>query len=871
MSAPTDPTDQHDPDRNHVTERSTLDAALALHAAGLCVIPAATDGTKAPGTGRWRDYMTTRPDEDQLRAWFAHGHPGIGIVAGAVSGGLVALDVEGRAVAEGVFTRYVELADNSGLGDVLRRVMGGYTERTASGGLHLLWRVDDGQGVENMKLARRPSTEEELAAFKAEQQASIDIEPDEQTRAKRQSKLDKTDADDRPQVLIETKSEGGFLVVAPSRGPVHPTGQPWTLQAGGPDSIVTLERETSDALLELARMLDVMPRREAPSAFSQPASTRPADGGTSPGDDYEARVDWSDILTPHGWTELFHTGQTRYWRRPGKRMGISATTGHASDRDRLYVFTTSTEFDSETPYTKFGAYALLEHGGDHKAAAKALKAAGYGQPTPEPPRHLSVVGGQFSQPGQAAAADGTAALAVDEPAPVTALDTYSRTDDGNALRLVDSHGHEVRHCPQRGWLVWDGHRWTWDDRGKIRELARGIARGLPDEAKEDASHKARTLSARGLESMVKVAQTDPRIVTPLAELDANPWQLNTPAGVVDLRTGELGDPDPTALHTRSTLVAPDFEAPADRWHQFLDDTFGGDQDLITYVQRLLGLSLVGTVLEQILPFAFGDGANGKSTLADTVMRLVGIGETGYAISAPSEMLLASSANSHPTEIARLAGARFVVASELDDGQRFAEARIKMLTGRDVITGRFMRQDFFSFTPTHTLWLLGNHQPQVRTGGPAFWRRLRLVPFLHTVPEERRDAHLEEKLVDGEGPAILAWLIRGAASYMDDGLTTPESVRVATATYAQDQDTVARFVSDMCTTGDPAVQGMTTVVAKIRTAYENWCRSEGEEPVSAKKLTGELNRKFGVSAKRDSRARYYAGIRLNVSFDDEGAE
>ncbi|WP_051060808.1 phage/plasmid primase, P4 family, partial [Nocardiopsis gilva] len=819
MSGPTDPQPhQHDPDRTHVPH--TLNAALALHAAGLCVIPAASDGTKAPGTGRWRDYMTARPGEDRVRAWFAHGHPGVGIVAGAVSGGLVALDVEGRAVDEGIFAQYVELADNSGLGDALRQVMGGYTESTASGGLHLLWRVDDGQGVANTKLASRPSTAEELAE----------------------------NPNQRTQVLIETKSEGGFLVVAPSHGPVHPNGGRWTLQSGGPDTIAVLNREHSDALLELARMLDETP---PPAAMPQTATPSSTGGGTSPGDDYEARTDWSDILTPHGWTELWTSGRTRYWRRPGKRMGVSATTGRAEDRDRLYVFTTSAEFASETPYTKFGAYALLEHGGDYRAAARALKQAGYGKPAPDPSRpRLTLVGGtRFSQPGTAPI-EGTAALSVDEPAPSAGPDTYTRTDDGNALRLVDEHAHQVRHCPQRGWLVWDGHRWTWDDRGRVRELARAIARSLPDEAKEDAGHKARSLSARGLEAMVKVAQTDPRIVTPLAELDGDPWQLNTPSGVVDLRTGTLGAPDPAALHTRSTLVAPDFDAPAERWGQFLTDTFGGDPTLIAYVQRLLGLSLIGTVVEQLLPFAFGDGANGKSTLADTVMRLVGIGETGYAISAPSEMLLASSANSHPTEIARLAGARLVVASELDDGQRFAEARIKMLTGRDVITGRFMRQDFFSFTPTHTLWLLGNHQPQVRTGGPAFWRRLRLVPFLHTVPEDRRDPHLEEKLVDGEGPAILAWLIRGAADYLAQGLPTPESVRLATRSYEQDQDTVARFLTDMCTLGDPSQQHMSIVGGKLRAAYEAWCRSEGEEPVSAKKFTTELKR-HGVTTKRSA--------------------
>src|SRR5699024_8234557 len=216
------------------------------------------DGTKSPGTGRWRDYMRERPTEEQLHGWFSHGHPGVGIVAGTVSGGIVALDIEARAVEENVFAKYVELADNSGLGDILRQVMAGYTETTASGGLHLLWRIDDGQGVGNLKLASRPSTTEELAE-----------RPGQTT-----------------QVLIETKSAGGFLVVAPSSGPVHPNGQAWTLQTGGPNSIVTLDRETSDALLELARMCDAMPVVETPSAFNQPTtSTRTDDGSLSPGDD----------------------------------------------------------------------------------------------------------------------------------------------------------------------------------------------------------------------------------------------------------------------------------------------------------------------------------------------------------------------------------------------------------------------------------------------------------------------------------------------------------------------------------------------------------------------------------------------------------
>ncbi|MBQ0947680.1 phage/plasmid primase, P4 family [Streptomyces sp. RK76] len=818
----------------------TLTTALAWHTAGASVVRVATDGTKRPA-GNWKDAQTVRATPEQLHAWFADGHPGVGLVLGEVSSHLEMLEFEGRAVTEGVAREFGEICEASGLGPLWDMIKRGYCERTPSGGYHLIYSVLGGPVLPNTKLASRPSTAEELAAApKAKQQ-----------------------------VLIETRGEGGFVVVAPSHGPVHATGQPWELLAGGPSTIAEISVGERDALFAIARMLDQTPAapEPTPAAPADEASafltgTRPTpDGGLSPLDDFEQRTSWADILKPHGWQLLFTSGHTSYWRRPGKDTpGVSATTGRDPQRDRLYVFTSSSDFTPEVPYTKPGAYALLEHGGNHSNAARELRRRGYGQ-APERTRHLtSVPAATPTTP----TVDGTAALAVNEPTPEPGQEMYTRTDDGNALRLVDRHAHEIRYCPQRGWLNWDGHRWTWDERGHIAELARDIARSLP-EGEGDLQHKARSLSARGLESMVKVARTDPRVVAPLATLDAKPWQLNTPAGVVDLRTGQISAPAPEQLHTRSTSVAPDFEADAPRFRAFLNDTFASDPDLITYVQRLLGLSLIGEVREQILPFAFGEGANGKSTLADTVMRLAGIGETGYAISAPSEMLLASSANSHPTEIARLAGARLVVASELDDGQRFAEARIKMLTGRDIITGRFMRQDFFSFAPTHTLWLLGNHRPAVRTGGPAFWRRLRLVPFLHTVPEHLRDTGLEEHLVDHEGPAILAWLIRGAADYASHGLPTPAAVQQATDEYQGEQDTIARFVADMCVLGLPGTAGMQTPSGALRGAYETWCQQEGEEqPVSAKKFAAVLQKPpYNVRADRNSRFRFFDGIALRT--------
>lgn len=845
---------------------NVLDAALAFRTAGISVVPAAIDGSKKP-LGFWKRYQSEHMTETELRGWFGGGHPGIGVITGSVSGELEMLELEGRAVAEGILAQLAEFLVAVGLDGVWRRITAGYMEQTPSGGIHILYRVSDGTARPNTKLACRPSTAAELEAWKAAQLAEIETEPDPKVKANRRKALDAvTEGHQVPQVLIETRGEGGFVVVAPSHGSTHPSGKPWRLLAGGPSSIATITAAERDALHRIAAEFDQMRPTEAEQEelpFTQPERGGRPEGGVSPGDDYEQRVDWADILVPHGWTLVHTRGRTRYWRRPGKRLGISATTGHADDRDRLFVFSTSTPFEAEVPYTKFGAYALLEHGGDHAAAAKALAAEGYGRPAPEPPRKAAA----------ARREDGVAVATVAEP------ETYSLTDDGNALRLVDAHCDVIRYCPQRGsWLVWTGHLWKPDAAGAVQEYARHIARTLPAEDAEQRRHRRASLSARGIAAALQLARSDPRIVAHADQLDADPYALNTPGGVVDLRTGAIAPPDPAALHTRTTRVAPDFERPPERWLHFLSRTFAGDPDLIVYIQRLYGVSLVGAVLEQILPFCWGEGANGKTTMLGTFQRLLGIGDDGYAISVSSDLLLATSYQGHPTELAQLSGARLVVTSELEDGQRFAEARVKMLTGRDPINARFMRADPFTFRPTHTLWMLANHQPAVRAGGPALWRRIKLIPFLHVVPPEERDPHLEDTLVDKEGPSILAWAIHGAADYFGQGIAEPESVRAATAAYAKDQDNIGRFVEEMCETGNPAMLHMVVKVGAFRAAYEAWCRGEGEQPASPKALGTALQRRFGVVAERSRTARFYRGIRLKDASPegedasrDEGAE
>jgi putative DNA primase/helicase len=436
---------------------------------------------------------------------------------------------------------------------------------------------------------------------------------------------------------------------------------------------------------------------------------------------------------------------------------------------------------------------------------------------------------------------------------------FEATDDGNALRLVDRHGDGIMFCPERGrWLRWVGAWWHWDVEGVLREHVRELARELPEDSKDEQRHRRLSLSAAGVSATLRMAQTDRDVVVNLAQLDADPHLLNTPAGVVDLRSGTVRVQRPEDLVTKRTNIGIS-EQPTPRWSRFLAETFD-DDELAGYVQRLLGHSLVGAVTEHVLPFAHGAGANGKSVLMDVTQRVLGLGEDGYSISAPADFLMAKASTVHPTEIARLRGARLVVCQEINPGQSFDEAKVKALTGGDALAGRFMRQDYFSFAPTHHLWLVGNHLPEVREGGPAFWRRVRLIEFRHVVPEDRRDPHLAERLVDEEGGGILRWLVDGAAASIDKGIAPPDSVLAATAAYRVDEDIVAAYVTDRCVLGPPRQQGYTVKVPALRQDFETWCRRNGYEPVSSKALTQRLQHR-GVETDRSRSVRIYRGIRM----------
>lgn len=318
------------------------ETAWAAHAAGLCVVPPMEDGSKRPD-GSWKQYQTVRPSRVQMSHWYGD-HSGVGLICGAVSGGLEMLEFEGRACREGVSTAFLARAKAVGLDELVARVRTGYQERTPSGGIHLLYRCATPLG--NTKLARRPASDAELIA----------------------------DPRDKVRVLIETRGEGGFTIIAPSGGPVHPDGGDWRLEGGSVETIATITDDERDELFRLARSFDQMPEE---AAWTPPPRLHVVGDDDRPGAWYNDRPDvverTLDVLTRHGWTYVRGAGQTLYLRRPGKGSGISATLNHPGGKaGRLINFSSSAEFSTEHSVDPFGVLVQLDYGGDFAAAGRAI-------------------------------------------------------------------------------------------------------------------------------------------------------------------------------------------------------------------------------------------------------------------------------------------------------------------------------------------------------------------------------------------------------------------------------------------------------------------------------------------------------------------
>lgn len=363
-------------------------AAAELHAAGFCVLPIKADGSKAPAVS-WMQHKVNRTTPDQHDTWFNGDHPrGIAVVYGAVSGGTELIEFEGLAIREGLLEEVTEIMDGSGLGEPWAAILNGWVTESPSGGRHYRVRPEGGTVPPNRKLASRLAT------------------PEEYTDEERQRVAERPGAK-IVRVLIETRGEGGYGLVEPSGGSVHTSGRPYVRLTGAPENVPVLDADIVDSIRSVCQMVCRLPKAETAKTAPRQAQPRP-DGSLRPGDDYEVRADWDEILRGT-FRPLVTRGSTTYWGWADGVGGVKATTGR-DEHDRLFVFATGSPFLAEVPYTKFGAYALLEHRGDHRAAARALAHAGYGN------RHLSPVGAS-PRPAEAAAAPGLSSPPDVEPLP----------------------------------------------------------------------------------------------------------------------------------------------------------------------------------------------------------------------------------------------------------------------------------------------------------------------------------------------------------------------------------------------------------------------------------------------------------------------
>jgi putative DNA primase/helicase len=801
------------PPLGEVLMPTVAEVARTWQAAGVSVIPVLDNQSKRPAV-RWSPYQAAAPSLGEVDTWWANGREyGLALICGAVSGNLEMTEVEGRAMTSDALGEIINRMDELGVGHVWDLLYGpeGFTEMSPSGGIHFLYRVSDHEVPGNTKIA---SDREGLCR-------------------------------------AETRGHGGYVITAPTTGICHPSGEPWTLREGQYGTLPTISWEERTKFHEALRLVLDESAPTAPSteislvsASSVPGQSLalsagvPAGSSLSPGDDFENRTDWSEILEPHGW-QLEHRGPgiERHWTRPGKerRDGASATTGHADDRDRFYVFSTSTQFQSETPYTKFAAFTLLNFGGDYSAAASSLALRGFGD------RRLPVV--------------------LDELPGVVAIDgeSYSLDDMGNGQLLADQVRHSYRWVTEeRRWYAWDRRRWSPETTdGIVREWRTATDRLLVG-AQDTASLKfakgsrniSRTTAAINMSKAFGLSHS-------ASEFNPDRHLLNVGNGILDMKTGDLSPH--SAEHLMTRLFGADYE-PTAACPQFEDFMAKAVPDLAmrSYVQRALGYTLMGDSDQRALFLIFGPSGTGKSTLMEAMREVFG----DYGTTAQAGTFRAPKNDKAPTnDLHELRGKRFVSTSETAEGANFDEDLLKRLSGRDRVRSRALYQESQEWVPECTIWVATNNPPKFNSDDNAIWRRTKLIPFTTVFQGDGEVYDFARKVLVPEASGILNWLLVGLLDFLADGLGEPEEIVTLAKEQRAESDSVARFVADELADGNLMLGEDQLVRAnELLARYTEWSRHSGERPLGSRRFGNRLASNFPdlVRQKRDGHV-YWAGV------------
>ncbi|HDR7391248.1 TPA: DNA primase [Bacillus toyonensis] len=443
---------------------------------------------------------------------------------------------------------------------------------------------------------------------------------------------------------------------------------------------------------------------------------------------------------------------------------------------------------------------------------------------------------------------------------------FHLTELGNAERIAYYHGENVRYCNELEWLIWNGKHWHEDSKRQIEAITAKTLRAIYGEAKatedkyqskllHDWAKKCERRSIR-INSILDVR---PMVSVKKKELDSHNFLFNCDNGVIDLKTGELLPHDRDLLLTKLSPIKYDKNADCPNWKAFMESIFKTpagkpDYELIKYLQKAIGYSLTGVTKEQVMFFLFGNGRNGKSTFINIIQDLLG----DYGRQTNSDTFLKKRNDSGiNNDVARLDGARFVSAVESEEGQQLSEALVKQITGGEKMSARFLRQEYFEFTPEFKVFFTTNHKPIVKGSDEGIWRRIMLIPFTVTIPKDKIDYDLPDKLAK-EMPGVLRWAVEGCMKWQTEGLRAPEAVKAATAEYREDMDILAPFIEENCTVNS-------SVRIEAKSLYENytkWCYQNNELELKNRAFYRQLEIRGFKKEKGTGNKNFILGITLN---------
>ena len=799
--------------------------ALPWFNGGCAVIPIRPGGRKAPFF-EWEGYMQVRPSLDDVRLWFEGQYPqaGVAVICGRVSGNLELVELEGRSADGDSLTRIkaeCKLREVEGIWDSFNAH--GYAEWSPSGGIHILYRVPDHDIPGNTKLAMREAKPEELT----EQERELLTENPRR-------KFWRT--------LAETRGERGYVVVAPTGGHCHKSGEPWSTIAGqqGVFQEITWSQRTQ-IHAAIAAALDERP--PTPEPTYRPLVLRTSGDEYRPGDEFNERESWEgQWFTGEGWRISHRSNDETFWVRPGKdaRDGHSASTGYRGENDCLYIWSSSTDLPMETPLSKFFVYSHYHYGGDMSKAAKALRSRGYGSDTASqgltPLRALDL--GELSDDGK------EVALPVHRG--------HDLTDTGNGRRMKEHFGDQFRFSTtENKWYVWQGHAWERDDTLEVHraaernaEMVLEVYQALVEQAKGTDGYKAASKElhdAKLIFNQGKIVaaiarfSAQPGIAITPGQFDSNLDLLNLPNGTLNLVTGKLHPHNPDNLITLTFGAEYDPDAGCPKFLRFMADILPST-DIQGYVQRALGYTLLGRPAERAMFLLHGPSGTGKSVLTSVMTRVFG----GYGITAPATTFRLKK-NDTSVDVHRLRGRRFVTTSEMPEGVLLDEELVKRITGGDMITSRSLYEDYQDWKAQCVVWIATNFLPRVNSDDNAIWRRAKSIPMQTEFGQgglEEILGYADQLVVERNG--ILNWLLEGLVAYRERGLDQPPEITADIESYRTDVDAVASFIRDRLDDGILIrMEGCEIKSSVLNGLYTKYCEDNRMPVLGARRFANRL--------------------------------